>query len=777
MNISLLRFIALACALGSGILGIAQSKFTLSGQVSDAGNGETLIGAAVYITGTEYGTVTNPYGFYSLTLPEGTYKLQVSFMGYANFSETIVLDQDVRKDVKLGTDGIDMGEAVVEGASSAQQHVEDIQMSAVNMQMDQIKKIPAFMGEVDVIKAIQLLPGVMAAGEGSSGFHVRGGAVDQNLILLDESPVYNASHLLGFFSVFNSDAIKELELYKGGIPSRYGGRISSVLDIRMKDGNNQRWGAAGGIGTISSRLAVEGPFHKDRGSVLLAGRRTYADVFLLLSSNPDLRETKLYFYDLNLKANYRIDDNNRVYVSAYNGRDVFGFGNDFEFSWGNTTTTARWNHIYNSKLFSNLTVTYSDYNYSLGETGEFGFKWESSITDVTGKMDFNHYVSPLHTLQYGVALTYRNLNPGFARNNTPTDSFELRMPDTDGLEFGIYLSDEHTITDKLTAAYGVRYSGLQNIGPGTSFAFDDQYNVTDTTTYERGDWYQFYGGFEPRVGLNYRINRNSSIKASYNRMRQYVQMATNSTSSSPLDVWFSASPNVKPQVGDQWALGYFRNLKDDQLEVSVEVYYKKLENTIDFANHAELLLNPLLEGELRVGESRAYGAEFMVRKQVGKLTGMASYTLARSERLIPEIQSDWYPSSYDRTHDASLVIAYDMNKQWSFGMNWVYQTGAAVTLPTGRFEYFGMVVPVYSDRNGARMPAYHRMDLSATLRPKKNDDRNWYGEWVFSIYNVYNRHNAYTITFTQDEDNPNETYAEQVYLLPIIPAVTYNFKF
>ncbi|WP_306641353.1 TonB-dependent receptor [Sanyastnella coralliicola] len=775
---SYLKVLLLAFCFIPSVLS-AQDKITISGEISDESNGETLIGATVFVKELSLGTATNIYGFYSITLDPGTYTLKVSFIGYEPTEQVVTLDSDTRQDFRLSPQGILVNEAVIEGESTAEENVGSVNMSTVNMQMEMVKKIPAFMGEVDVIKAIQLLPGVQAAGEGSSGFHVRGGSVDQNLILLDESPVYNASHLLGFFSVFNSNAIKEMQLYKGGIPSRYGGRLASVLDIRMKDGNNKTWHAEGGIGSVSSRLTVEGPIVKDRGSILLAGRRSYADIFLLASSDPTTRQTKLYFYDLNLKANYKVNENNRLYLSGYNGRDVFGFGDQFSFGWGNSTGTARWNHIYNSKLFSNVTLTYSDYDYKLEQVSdEFGFLWESNITDLTGKVDYNYFINPQNTLQFGGSVTWRELDPGFARG-TGEDSFlgELRMPITRSRDYALYISNEQRFGEKFTVSYGLRYALFQNVGEGTIFEFDNEYNVVDSAVYGKGEVYQTYGGFEPRIGVNYRLNERSSIKASYNRTQQFIQMATNSTSSSPLDVWFSASPNVKPQIADQYAIGYFRNFFDNKLEASVEAYYKQMQNTIDFANHAQLLLNRYLEGELRVGESRAYGIEFLVRKQTGKITGLASYTLARSERLIPEIQSDWYASNFDRTHDVSVVVAYELNKKWSFGMNWVYSTGNAVTMPTGRFEYMGMIVPVYSDRNGERMPAYHRLDFSATLTPKKNETRKWKGEWVFSIYNAYNRHNAYSINFVQDENDPNTTYAEQTYLLPVVPAVTYNFKF
>ena len=764
--------------LGFGFSSQAQNNYSISGNITDNASGEELIGATIFVNEIQRGTATNVYGFYSLTLPKGKYTLRISYLGYEQLIKEVELSADLRLDLQLNSVGVQVGEAVIEAEKEATKNIESTEMSTVNMQMDAIKKIPAFMGEVDVIKAIQLLPGVQAAGEGSSGFYVRGGAVDQNLILLDESPVYNASHLLGFFSVFNSDAIKDVQLYKGGIPARYGGRLSSVLDIRMKDGNNKEWHGQGGIGTISSRLTLEGPIKKDRGSLLIAGRRTYADAFLIFSKDEAVKNTQLYFYDLNLKANYKLGDDDRVYLSGYFGRDKFGFGDIFGFGWGNTTGTARWNHIYNNKLFSNLTLTYSDYDYFLEQDDEdFGFLWESEIKDVTAKLDYNYFVNPSHTLQFGVSGTYRKLDPGFARGTgEPSLLQEIRVPLNNSVDYAAYISNEHKITDQLSAIYGIRYSLFQNVGPGTVFQYDSEYNVVDSTVHSSGP-YQTYGGFEPRIGVNYRINGFSSVKASYNRTYQYLQLATNSTSSSPLDVWFSASPNIKPQIADQYAIGYFRNFFNNKLEASVEAYYKDMQNTIDFRDHAQLLLNTYLEGELRTGSSRAYGLEFMVRKQAGRLTGLASYTLARSERFIPEIYGDWYPSNYDRTHDASVVVSYELNEKWSFGMNWVYSTGNAVTMPTGRFEYLGMVVPVYSDRNGERMPSYHRLDFSATLTPRKNATRNWDGEWVFSIYNAYNRHNAYSINFVQDEQNPQLTYAEQTYLLPVIPAVTYNFKF
>jgi hypothetical protein len=769
----------LFCLLSFPLVADAQKKFSVSGTITDEQTGEALIGATVFVSGLDRGTATNLYGFYSLTLDEGEYDMKVSYIGYDQRSIPVKLSAPIRLDIELAPMGFLVQEAVIETENTADKNINSTDMSAVSMQMSQIKKIPAFMGEVDVIKAIQLLPGVQTVGEGTSGFYVRGGAVDQNLILLDESPVYNASHLLGFFSVFNSDAIKDVQLYKGGIPARYGGRLSSVLDIHMKDGNSKQWHAQGGVGTIASRLTVEGPIVKDKGSIMISGRRTYADLFLKLSKNEALRNTKLYFYDLNLKANYKITENDRLYLSGYFGRDVSSINDLFGFSWGNATGTLRWNHLYNNKLFSNLTFIYSNFDYRIEQNIEqFGFIWESKIKDVSAKLDYSYFLNPNNTLQFGVQSTYRSLDPGFARASGDASLLiDQRIPLNFSFEHGIYISNEQAFNDRFSANYGVRYSLFQNVGAGTIYNFEDAYNLTDSNVYAKGDVFNTYGGFEPRIGLKYSIDNKSSVKASYNRTRQYLQIASNSTASSPLDVWFSASPNVKPQIADQVALGYFRNIADDVLEASVEVYYKDMQNTIDFANHANLLLNKYIEGELRFGQARSYGLEFLLRKQAGDLTGMVSYTLSRSERKITAIEKDWYPSFYDKTHDVALVLAYTLSQRWSVATNFVYSTGNAVTMPTGRFEYMGMVVPVYSDRNGSRMPAYHRLDLSATLQPKKNADRKWQGEWVFSVYNAYFRKNAYTINFRQDANDPNVTYAEKTYLLPIVPAVTYNFKF
>lgn len=757
----------------------AQEKATLSGTLTDGSTGETLIGATVSVKSTGRGVSTNEYGFYSISLPKGEYEFTFSFIGYNKVEKTVDLSTDQKLNLELKPTSVELDEAVVEGTSEARKNIESVEMSTVNMSIETIKKIPAFMGEVDVIKAIQLLPGVQTVGEGGSGFYVRGGAVDQNLILLDEATVYNASHLLGFFSVFNSDAIKDVQLYKGGIPARYGGRLSSVLDIRMKEGNSKKLSGSGGVGTVASRLTLEGPIVKDKGAFLISGRRTYVDLFLKLSSEEALRNSQLYFYDFNAKANYKLGENDRLFASGYFGRDVFGFSDLFSFAWGNTTGTLRWNHIYNNKLFSNVTFIYSDYDYKLAQTDDqLGFEWNSNIEDISLNADYTYYLDSRNTLRFGTSLIKHKLNPGTTSSTGDLSIInDIKIDNSNALEGGVYVSNEQSITEKLTASYGLRYSLFMNVGEGVNWNYDNDYEPVDSTYYGKWDVFNTYGGFEPRLGLNYEVNGRSSVKASYNRMFQYMHLASNSTSASPLDIWFVSSPNVKPQIADQVAVGYFRNFLDDQLQASVEVYYKKMQNAIDFKNHAELLLNRHLEGELRFGEARAYGLELMLRKDVGDFTGMIGYTLSRTERKIPEIEEDWFPARYDKTHDLSIMTSYQLNDRWSFGANFVYSTGAAVTFPTGRFEYLGELVPVYSERNGERMPAYHRLDLSATLQGKKNAGRNWNGEWVFSVYNAYYRKNPYLINFRQDANMPNETFAELVYLLPIVPAITYNFEF
>lgn len=758
---------------------LSQENYTISGYVKSESAGETLIGATVktHVNGELTGTVTNQYGFFSLSLPRGIYELSISFVGLAAQEHVIDLSSNQQLTVELSANKT--LQTVTVKAEADNSNITGTEMSVQKLSMSEIRKMPALMGEVDVIKAIQLLPGVATVGEGGSGFYVRGGSVDQNLILLDEANVYNASHLMGFFSVFNPDVVKEVQLYKGGIPAEYGGRLSSVLDVRMKEGNMKRFALNGGIGTISSRLSLGGPIVKDKGSVIISGRRTYADAFLPLSKNEDIRDSKLHFYDFNLKANYRLNEKNRVYLSGYFGRDVLGLNNRLRMDWGNATSSLRWNHVFSDKLFMNATATFSNYDYFLGEPqGLDAYEWTSNIKDYSIKTDFTYYLNPNNTLKFGAVGAFHQIDPGQASGVGESVLDEFVVPLTNALEYASYLSHQLKIGKRFNATYGVRLSAFQNIGATTYYDYNTNFDVSDTIEVNKGEIYNTYWGIEPRAGMSFLLNENASLKASYNRTFQYIHLASNSTASSPLDIWFPSSPNVKPQRADQFALGYFQNIAQNTYQSSIEVYYKKMSNAIDFEDHATLLLNPLLEGELRFGEARAYGAEFLVKKTKGKLNGWIGYTLSRTQRKINEInEGEWYFAKYDKTHDLSVVLSYDFNKSWSISTNFVYSTGAAVTMPIGKMEYMGMTVPIYSERNGKRMPDYHRLDFAVCWKPKKSFEKKWKSEWVLSCYNIYNRANPYSINFVTDENDPTQTRAEMLYLFGVVPSITYNFRF
>ena len=759
--------------------GPESKKFTISGHVQDAKTGERLIGSTVYISELQAGAVSNIYGFYSLSLQPGNYTLTFSYIGYQAEKHTIILDRDITLDIELTSTEQVLDEVVIIGERQ-DKNVRAPEMSITTISAKTISEIPALFGETDLIRAVQLLPGVHTIAEGSTGFSVRGGSPDQNLVLLDEATVYNAGHMLGFFSVFNNDAVKDVKLYKGDIPAAYGGRLSSLLDVHMKDGNSKKFSGTGGIGLISSRLTLEGPIIKDNTSFIVSGRRTYADLFIPLFGNDDLDGSKLYFYDLNAKINHKINDNNRVFASVYFGRDVFK--NEFAgMNLGNNTVTVRWNHLFSKKLFSNFTFLRSRYEYELatpdGEANSF--EWKSKLVDYTGKADFTWYLNPDNTIRFGASIIHHTFNPGEARGLGDETFFnEYVLPKNYGIESGLYISNEQKIGSLITLKYGLRFSMFNNVGPGTIYDFDDNYEVVDSTIYAGGDFYNTYMYIEPRLGVTYLLNEISSIKASYSRTVQYMQLAQNSTAGTPLDIWFPASPNVEPQISDQVAVGYFRNFKDNTYEASVETYYKYMQNAIDFKDHAQLLLNKELEGELRFGKAQAYGIEFMVRKVKGNLTGWVSYTLSKAERDIKEINDgNPYPAPYDKPNDISIVVNYKLSKRIMFGANWVYSTGLPVTFPTGRAVWGNTIVPIYSDRNDYRMPDYHRLDVSITLKPKEMPNRKWYGEWNLSVYNAYARKNAWAINFVPEPDDPFQTYAEMTYLFSIIPSISYNFKF
>ena len=775
MKYSLVILLTLFCVE----LSAQNTRFTISGNITDSATGEDLIGATVYAEELRMGTTANAYGFYTLTLPEGRYSIAVSFIGYERYAQTIDLTDDIRLNIKLAPNASELSEVIVT-SEKRNANVSRAEMSAERIPVQMLRRIPALMGEIDVIKAIQLLPGVQASSEGSSGFSVRGGSHDQNLIILDEATVYNASHLIGFFSVFNNDAIKDVKLYKGDISANFGGRLSSVLDVRTKDGNNRRFAATGGIGTISSRLTLEGPLVSDKMSYLISGRRTYADVFLALSNDADLRKSTLYFYDTNAKVNYRINDNNRIFIAAYLGRDKFE-NNYSGMDFGNQTVTMRWNHLFSPKLFSNVTFIGSFYDYYLKTefSEQIKMDWASKLQDLGIKADFSYQPNPNNDIKFGYHPTYHLLVPGEGGGIGDNSIIvKYSQPKEYAFEHAWYVANENKVGEKLTVKYGLRYTLFQNIGNGQQTYQLENYAVKDSTTYKKGAVYHNTSRWEPRLGLVYEFNSANSVKASYSRTVQFIQLASNSAAGSPLDVWFLSTPNVKPQLSDQFAVGYFRNFSNNMFETSLELYYKDMKDVIDFKDHAELIGNDELEQELRFGNGKAYGMELMVRKNEGRLNGWVSYTLSRAFRTIDEINDGKeYRSPYDKPNNISVVLNYELSRRWILSANWVYATGMPVTYPTGRYEIEGRYVPIYSVRNEHRYPDYHRLDLSATWSFKGNDTRRFKSELNFSLYNAYGRKNPWTIMFRQEDDNPNKTYGEMIYLFSFVPSVTYNFTF
>lgn len=781
------QIIYIAIVLGLNITVSARESYSFSGYIKDADTGEELIGANVYVEELKSGTVTNAYGFFSISLPENSYSIKVSYIGYDAQEFKLKLNKETRRNIYLKPSSEVLGEVKILG-ERADQNISSNQMSVNKLEMKTILKIPALMGEVDVLRTIQMLPGVQTAGEGSIGFYVRGGGVDQNLILLDEATVYNASHLGGVFSVFNPDAIKGIKLYKGGISSAYGGRLSSLLEIRMKEGNKKKLSMTGGIGLVSSRLTIESPIVKDKGSFIVSGRRMYVDLFFPLLKDSFIKKSKAHFYDFNVKANYEINESNRIFVSGYFGRDIVSFGELMNMDYGNQTVTTRFNHIFTSKVFSNFALIYSKFDYGMGvPSGTNGFNWASGINDLSFKNDYTWFIDPNNKLEFGGQVMRHTFRPGLLTPQSEESIItETELPNTFALEFGLYVENDQKIGKKLSLKYGLRFSAYQNLGPATYYIYDksnpQDYVPADSVSYSKGELFNMNSAFEPRLAINYLLDGESSVKLSYNRMVQYIHLTTNTMTITPMDIWFPSSPNVKPQKADQLAIGYFRNFKSNSYEASVELYYKKMYNSIDYKDHAELILNRYFEGELRFGDSYSYGAEFLVKKQVGKFTGWLSYTYSRVFKVIPEINNgDAYPANYDKPNDISLILSYDLMEDFNISLSWFFSSGAPRTMPTGRFEYEGMIAPVYSDRNSVRLPDYHRMDMAMTYnfsKTKKNGEpKKFLSSLNFSVYNLYNRHNAYSITFEQVEGRPFETQAVKTYLFKAVPSVTYNFKF
>jgi len=753
---------------------IAQEMYTVSGYIRDAKTGEDLIGATVSVKElTNRGSATNAYGFYSLTLAAGKYQITSQYMGYEPQTVQVDLTQAQKNDFLLIQQDNALGEVVVT-TQRKNDNITKLEMGVQKLDTKDIKNIPVLFGEKDVLKTIQLLPGIKSAGEGSSGFNVRGGAADQNLILLDEATVYNASHLMGFFSVFNSDAIKDITVYKGNEPAEYGGRLSSALDIKMNDGNDKKIGVNGGIGLISSRLTIEGPLVKDKGSFIVSARRTYADLFLKLSKDTTFNQAQLYFYDINAKANYKIDNKNRVYLSGYLGKDVLGLGSTFGINWGNITGTLRWNHLFSDRLFSNTSLIFSNYDYRINIRRGVELNIISRLQDYSLKQDFQLYSGTNNTLKFGFNSIYHNIIPGII---TASSTVDLKtLTNKYAWENAIYLSHQFIISDKFSVEYGARVSAFSSLGPGNFYTYDSVGNPTDTTFYPKGKFVKTYVYIEPRATFNYILNQQSSVKASYSRNVQNLHLISNSTSGNPTDLWIPSSNNVKPEISDQISVGYYRNFDTNMFEFSAEVYYKYLQNQIDYKNGAELNFNENIESQILFGSGRAYGLEVFLKKKYGRFNGWISYDLSRTERKFNAINNgSYYPAKQDRTHDISIVGMYELNKHWTLSATWVYNTGNAVTFPSGKYEIDGKTIMLYSDRNASRMPAYHRLDIGATWIVKKT--KKFESSWTFSVYNAYGRENAYTITFQNNVDDPTKTEAVQTTLFRFVPSFSYNFKF
>lgn len=749
----------------------AQQKYTVSGTVKDETTGETLTGISIYTFNyLEMGTSSNSYGFYSLTLPEGDYDLIFSAIGYEADTVRITLKSNMKLDKSLSEDHFELQEVVI-SVNNKGNSIRKANIGLEKINVKEVENLPVIFGEKDILKTIQLMPGVKSAGEGNSGFFVRGGGTDQNLILLDEAPVYNASHLFGFFSTFNSDALKDVEIIKGNSPAQYGGRLSSVLDVVMKEGNNQKYTVSGGLGLISSKLSVEGPIQKGKSSFIVSGRRTYADLFL--RATEDFKDNSLYFYDLNAKANIWINESNRLFFSGYFGRDVLGFGDTFGAEWGNGTGTIRWNSLVSPKLFSNTSLIYSNYDYDINlHSGSSEFNVNSTIRDWNLKQDFEYTLNYKHKIRFGFNNIYHTIIPRRFEGDIVIDGEKNNRY---GLENAIYFNNTHQVLGNLTIDYGLRISSYSLIGEDTYNVYDNG-TLTDRIYLANGEFGKTYYNLEPRLQFSYMLSNRNSIKGGYARNTQNLHLLTNSTSSSPIDQWVGSSYNIKPEISDQVSLGYFHNFSNNKYQLSVEGYYKDLKNQIDYKNGADLVSVDDVESELLFGKGRAYGAELMLKKTTGRLTGWIGYTLSRTEKKIDGINNnDWYLARQDRTHDLSVVAMYELNDRWSLSGVFVYNTGNAVTFPSGKYNMEGTSVFYYTERNGYRMPAYHRLDLGATYT--KPHQGRFESSWNFGIYNSYGRENAYTITFEDHPDDPTRTRVLQTSLFRWVPSITYNFKF
>lgn len=792
-NNYLLKKLFFLIVLITSLNSLAQNKYTLSGTVSEITSNESLIGVTILFPEINSGTTTNEYGFYSITLPEGSYKTVISYLGFKTITQQVNLNKDTVLNISLEESFEELDEVVIK-EDVERINIRKPQMSVNQLSISTVKKIPVVLGESDVVKSLLLLPGITSAGEASSGFNVRGGAVDQNLILLDEATIFNSSHLFGLFSVFNPDAIKDVKLFKGSIPARYGGRVSSVLEIFQKEGNNLEYKVNGGIGAVASRLLVEGPIQKEKSSFLLGGRASYAHLFLPLF---DI-DNSAYFYDLNTKLNFKINDKNSLYFSGYFGRDLFSINDNFENIYGNAVINARWNHIFSNKLFSNASLIYSDYFYGL-ELDFVGFQWNSGIENFNLKYDLKQYVNDKFQINYGINNTYYIFNPGkIEPNSADSGIVEEQLTKKYANELAAYVDVEQEINSKLSINYGLRLSYFNRLGQdelnvylnNEPVVFDpflllyQSADPIDVVNPGRGSSLAEFVNLEPRVSVAYSLNDNNSFKASYTRLAQYLHLLSNTSSPTPLDVWTPSGPFVEPQLLDQYALGYFRDIKDGEYSLETEVYYKDLQNRIDYIDGANLIANDAIEQVILNGEGRAYGWEVLFRKNEGDFTGWISYTLSKSEqRTLPRNENEiginngeWYNTPWDKTHDMAIYGNYELNDRWSFNSNFIWQTGQPTNYPIGQFEFQGIVIPYYGLRNVERLPDYHRLDISAVYKPRKSQNKKFKSEWVFSIYNVYNRRNAAAINFRQNQDT-GQNEAVRTSIFGIVPSVSYNFKF
>ena len=758
---------------------------TLSGNISDEKTGESVSGAMISLVSQKVtGTVSNAYGFYSLTMPAGTYTLRVKYIGYAEIAKEIMLTSSQKLDIAMSKKETQIKEVVI----SSKKKIQDVstpQMGKVTLDMAEIAKVPVLFGEKDVLKTIQLLPGVMPAQEGNSGFVVRGGNPDQNLILLDEAPVYNSSHVLGFFSTFNTDALKDMTLFKGNMPAEYGGRLASVVDVKMKEGNNKNYVVGGGVGIIAARLFAEGPIEKDKASFFVSGRRTYADAFLALAKDSVAKQSTLYFYDFNVKLNYKLGKKDKIYLSGYFGKDQFGLGNLFGIGYGNTTTTFRWNHIFNDKIFSNTSLVYNNFNYQVKiNFNNLDIYVNSIINDFSLKQDLDYYLNANHHLKFGYLGTWHNVVPGDVTSSDPIFASKS-LNKSNGLENAFYLQNEHAVTDQLKLNYGARLSLFTVAGPNTMYRFNSQGTVLDTQVLGSFQLGKTYINIEPRFSAAYTFTENNSVKVAYSRNVQNLHLLSNTSASRPTDRWILSTNNVRPEISDQVSAGYYFNFGNDMFEASVETYYKWMQNLIDYKNGTILRANETVEGSLLYGSGRAYGIELYIKKRLGKFTGWISYTLSRSERQFTDINNgNWYPSRYDRTHDLAIVMMYELSRKVSVSANFVFYTGNAVTYPIGKYGISATVDPnaldntpitlaSYSDRNTERFPNYNRLDLALTWKLGKS--KNYEQDLNFSLYNAMGTKNPYLIDFLTDKKT-NEAYIQKTYLFTFVPSITYNFK-